>query len=247
MDTTFGYGRLVTMKPVRFGKLSIGDTPRVVATLASLDAMVRFRNAKLRPCDVAEVRLDLIGPNMDWMPLARTIRESGTPIILTLRAAYEGGKWTGSDAERMDILSNAAASASAIDVELKSGLAAKLKQNVALASTPLIVSFHDFARTPPLAELTARMEQALEQGDVAKISTMVQTEADLDTLRALLAKPWSAPVCVIGMGGKGEITRTEFPRAGSCLTYGYFETPVAPGQLSAEALMAHLGRPVTTP
>jgi 3-dehydroquinate dehydratase-1 len=235
------------MKSVRFGNLSIGAVPRVIAVLASVDSMRRFAELQRKPCDLAEVRLDLIGPDQDWTPLAKAIHAGGTPIILTLRAAAEGGKWTGSDTRRVEILEKTAPFISAVDVELKSGLAPALKKNPRLASIPVIVSFHDFARTPPLPDLVSLMQQALEQGDVAKISTMLQNDADLETLRALLAKSWTGPVCVIGMGPKGELTRTEFPRAGSCLTYGYFETPVAPGQPSAESLMAHLSKPVTTP
>ena len=226
------------MNRVQFGPLSIGDEPRVVAVLSSFEAMARFAALPAKPCDLAEVRLDLIGPERDWKPLAKQIQTSGTPCILTLRSAFEGGKWAGPDKERLRILAEAADAVSAADVELKSGLAAQLKGRL-----PVIVSFHDFARTPALDVLAGFAEQALAQGDVAKISTMVVTEADLETLRALLARERNGPVCVIGMGHKGEITRTEFPRAGSCLTYGYFETSAAPGQLSADKLMAHLGKP----
>ncbi len=223
---------------LQFGSLSIGDEPRVVATLSSYEALERFAALRTRPCEVAEVRLDLIGSEQDWMPLAARIEAGGTPVILTLRAAYEGGKWSGSDEERLEILSRSATAISAMDVELKSSLAPKLR-----GKKPIIVSFHDFARTPNLEELVRVADEALAQGDVAKISTMVQSDADLETLRALLARGWGGPICVIGMGPQGEITRTEFPRAGSCLTYGYFETAAAPGQLPSQKLMAHLRKP----
>ena len=223
---------------LQFGPLSIGDEPRVVATLSSYDALERFAALRQRPCDIAEVRLDLIGPERDWMPVAERIEASGTPTILTLRAAYEGGKWSGPEEERLSILNKAKTGVSAIDVELRSGLAPKLR-----GKKPIIVSFHDFTGTPGLDVLLGVAEQALSEGDVAKVSTMIRTETDLETLRALLARHWNAPICVIGMGPQGEVTRTEFPRAGSCLTYGYFETSAAPGQLPAQKLMAHLGKP----
>ena len=223
---------------VHFGLLNIGDVPRVVATLSSYDALARFAEVGTPPCEIAEVRLDLIGPEQDWLPLAQAIRAGGTPIILTLRAAFEGGKWNGDNAGRLRILEQGVSIASAIDVELKSGLAGEVKR----LGVPVIVSFHDFSCTPPLEQLMELARQALDSGDVAKISTMVQTESDVDTLRRLLAREWNGPLCVIGMGAKGEVTRTEFPRAGSCLTYGYFESPAAPGQLPAEKLMTLLGK-----
>jgi 3-dehydroquinate dehydratase I len=225
---------------VRFGPLTIGEEPRVVAVLSSYEGLQRFAELKSKPCELAEVRLDLIGPERDWMPLAKLLQASGTPVILTLRAAFEGGKWDGTDEERLKILTQAAGNVSAVDVELKSNLGEQLKKR----GIPVIVSFHDFARTPPLDVLADVVWQAQQVGDVAKVSTMVQTDDDLKTLRGLLRPEWAGPVCIIGMGPKGEVTRTEFPRAGSCLTYGYFEASAAPGQLPAEKLMAHLGKPV---
>src|SRR2546426_10055008 len=52
----------INMRTVRIGNLEIGKIPRVVATLASLEAMKRFEALDMKPCDIAEVRLDLIGP-----------------------------------------------------------------------------------------------------------------------------------------------------------------------------------------
>ena len=226
------------MRTVQFGKLEIGKVPRVVATLASLEAMVRFQALAVKPCDVAEVRLDLIGIDKNWLPIAIKIQNAGIPVILTLRAAFEGGKWSGSEAERLTILRNALPYVAAVDVELKSGLAKALANKS--DSPPVIVSFHDFGRTPVLEALLTVVNEALKQGAIAKISTMVTSDRETQVLQQLLARNWHAPICVIGMGDRGTQTRVEFARGGSCLTYGYFETPVAPGQLSAEALKAKL-------
>jgi 3-dehydroquinate dehydratase len=39
------------------------------------------------------------------------------------------------------------------------------------------------------------------------------------------------------MGPLGPQTRVEFPKLGSCFTYGYLDEPVAPGQPAARDLM----------
>ncbi len=228
------------MRTVQFGKLEVGKAPRVVATLASVDAMKRFEALPTKPCDIAEVRLDLIGPEKDWLPTAMNIQKAGIPIILTLRAASEGGKWSGSEAERLTILKNAMPYVAAADVELKSGLAQALAKSSGGDSRPVIVSFHDFGRTPPLEALMTIANEALKYGAVAKLSTMVVSDKDLRILQQLLSGNWHRPVCIIGMGERGSQSRIDFARRGSCLTYGYFETPVAPGQLSAEALKEQL-------
>lgn len=216
---------------------SIGEQPRVVAVLTSLDSLARFAALKMKPCHIAEIRLDHIGPQTDWLAAARALEAAGTPVILTLRAAYEGGKWTGREEDRLKILEQAVPDVSAVDVELKSGLAVKLKDRGA----QVIVSFHDFAGTPEIGQLKATVQEALRQGDVAKVSTMINAPSDIDVLEQLLGEKYPAPVCVIGMGALGVKTRTEFPRRGSCLTYGYFESPAAPGQRPAATLMELLG------
>jgi 3-dehydroquinate dehydratase-1 len=107
--------------------------------------------------------------------------------------------------------------------------------------TQVIVSYHNFSGTPGSDELRQLATQAFAQGDVAKISTMVNSPKDLSALEELLAEKHAGPVCIIGMGEVGAKTRTDFPRRGSCLTYGYFESSAAPGQLPATTLMELLG------
>jgi len=57
----------------------IGKQPKVVAVLTSLNSLERFARLKTRPCHLAEIRLDHIGPDSNWLPLGRSIQESGTP------------------------------------------------------------------------------------------------------------------------------------------------------------------------
>ena len=215
----------------------IGKQPQVVAVLTSLESLARLAALKVKPCHLAEIRLDHIGAKSDWLPLCRTLESSGTPVVLTLRAAYEGGKWTGSDDQRLEILQTVLPDVSAIDVELKSGLGPKLRGR----GPQIIVSYHNFSDTPELGMLQKKAAEALEQGDVAKISTMVNSAEDVRVLEQLLSLNHLLPLCVIGMGELGVRTRTDFPRRGSCLTYGYFEASAAPGQLAAATLMERLG------
>lgn len=218
-------------------KSHIGQPPKVVAVLTSLESLARFAALKVKPCHLAEIRLDHIGPDSDWVPHCREIESVGTPVILTLRVAYEGGKWKGREEERLQILERALPEVSAVDVELKSALARKLKGRDA----QIIVSHHDFAATPKFEELRKIVGESFEQGDVAKVSTMINSPDDVAALERLFTEKWPGPLCVIGMGELGVKTRTEFPRRGSCLTYGYFETLAAPGQLAAATLMEQLG------
>jgi len=107
---------------------------------------------------------------------------------------------------------------------------------------PIVLSYHNFEKTASVEELSNIVSQAQKRGSVVKISTFIHSPSDVKTLEALLQKKWDIPLCVIGMGPLGSSTRITLACAGSCLTYGYIDAPVAPGQLSARTLVEQLRR-----
>jgi 3-dehydroquinate dehydratase-1 len=230
------------MNVSKLGHLTIGRIPRVVGTLSSLDSLHRFPSLAEKTCDIAEIRLDQIGEESDWMQSGRAIEQSGTPVILTLRNIAEGGKCSRADEERALIFEQALSVVSAIDVEFASGLAARLFPIAKQLSKAIIVSYHDFSRTPGLEKLEEVISQASPQATIVKVSTMIKTEADIQVLQKLLLRDWGVPICVIGMGSLGTATRVSFPSLGSALTYGYLDVPSAPGQLPARALVENLSK-----
>jgi 3-dehydroquinate dehydratase-1 len=159
-------------------------------------------------------------------------------VILTVRLAAEGGRWQLADEERASLFAAGLGNLSAIDVELRSPLLPKLARDARAQGTTIIVSHHDFDRTPDYETLSAIVTRAATHRGVVKIATMIQREEDVATLRQLLARKWPVPLCVIGMGARGAATRVEFAKLGSCLTYGYLDAPSAPGQPSAAELVA---------
>jgi 3-dehydroquinate dehydratase I len=215
---------------IRFGPL-----PQVVGTISLPETMSRFAQNAEPVCDIIEVRLDKIGIEQPgWLDHCRAIHAQ-IPVLLTIRIAVEGGAWTAPEEQRLDFFQRALPVVAAIDVELQSQLLSALAPQ-----KPVIVSFHDFEKTPPLPELQAVAARAAKLGSAVKIVTMVHTRADLDTLRQLLATGCGKPLCVLGMGELAQPTRIEFPALGSCLTYGYLDRSAAPGQLPAAELVRQL-------
>jgi 3-dehydroquinate dehydratase I len=125
-------------------------------------------------------------------------------------------------------------------------LSSVICHDVALAAGRLrkasVISFHDFEKTPSLRELCTIVEKAQAIGSIAKVATKIQRESDVEVLRSLLRRRWEKPVCVIGMGRAWSKTRVSLAMLGSCLTYGYLDTPTAPGQISAAELVRRLRR-----
>jgi 3-dehydroquinate dehydratase-1 len=220
-------------------EIPIGPVPLVVGTLSSIPTGPPTLGQEI-PCDVVEIRVDGMPAEADWLAQGQLIESSGTPVLVTIRIKSEGGKWEGSDKDRLEPLARALCHLSAVDVEFKSEIARSVVQLANETGKTCIVSYHDFERTPPLADLHAVIEQAGAFAPVIKISTTINGEQDMVTLRSLLSRDWGVPICVIGMGPLGTRTRVEFAALGSCLAYGYWYEKNAPGQLSAADLTQQL-------
>jgi 3-dehydroquinate dehydratase-1 len=220
-------------------RMVLGRIPRVVGTLTSIPDDFPAKNREI-PCDVVEVRLDAMPGQDDWLERCTAIERSGMPVILTIRLAQEGGKWVGRDEGRLEFFKLALKRLSAVDVEYRSRIAEPVAKAAKAMGKVCIFSYHDFGKTPSLAALATVVSQAQKLASVVKVTTMVKRGKDLETLRGLLARRWKVPVCVMGMGAQGTATRISFPTLGSCLTYGYLDEPIAPGQSPAGSLVASL-------
>ena len=233
----------MTRGQTRLGNLVLGLAPQIVGTVSRADTLAQLAVGVQRVCDIVEIRLDLIGPEATpWLEHAKAIEAQGFPVVATIRLASEGGQWKQPDPERLPLFETALEHLSAADIELRSPLLEGVSAAARRRQRALIVSHHDFVRTPPAHELRQIVHKAADYGSVVKIATFAQTEEDVATLRGLFTETCSTPLCVLGMGPLGPQTRIEFPQLGSCLTYGYLDVPVAPGQLSALDLIQQLRR-----
>lgn len=209
---------------IKFGPFTLGTMPHVVGTVSKPDTRIVAGD-----CDVVELRLDLA-----------PLRPVDVPSIATIRLANEGGQWNKPDADRLPLFETALRQCTAADIELRSVILDKVSELACRHQKALIVSYHDFEKTPPLSELRQVMTKAANYGTVVKIATMTRTEDDLQTLRDVLKENCSAAVCVLGMGPLAARSREELPKLGSCLVYGYLDEPVAPGQPAARDLMQQI-------
>ncbi len=75
--------------------------------------------------------------------------------------------------------------------------------------------------------------------DIIKIATHINSEGDIITLQNLLAES-KENLILIGMGEKGAVTRIEFPKLGSKLTFCSAQLNTAPGQISLEEMVRQI-------
>lgn len=186
--------------------------------------------------DLIELRVDYLG-RFQWAPL---FEASEKPLIVTNRRAEEGGRFKGTEKRRLAILREAIdRGAEFVDVEKASDRRLLRELWANKKKTRLILSFHDFQKTPTARELEGLMEQmrCLEP-DVVKIVTFVRAWEDNFRLLALLsrAKKLKQITVAFGMGPKGKISRILAPLMGSPWTYASADQgrTSAPGQMTVE-------------
>ncbi|WP_292382069.1 type I 3-dehydroquinate dehydratase [Methanosarcina sp. UBA289] len=238
---------------IHIGPLDLEKKAAVVAVILE-KPLETSRKAAEMGADLLEIRLDLLGIR-DLETAAETIREikseTGLPVILTNRSSTEGGKWEGKEAERIGLLTELLSTnllslkngPDAVDIELSAGREAR-DQVIKAAKTcgkTVIVSSHDFSKTPAFHEMKIIVGEAFLAGaDIAKLAVMPQSRKDvLDLLRiALETREAGNAICTIAMGKLGKHTRVIAPFYGSVLTYAAVDSEIsaAPGQYQVDEI-----------
>lgn len=194
--------------------------------------------------DLAEIRVDLLSsverPNWQQILQGRAL-----PVIVTNRAAWEGGSATEPEPERLKVALQAVRlGAEYVDVELLAAadfraLCAAEGLPFPLPSTRLILSHHNFSRpltSEEVADVQARMQDA--GADVCKIAMATATALDNDLVFRTL-KNATTPTVMLAMGELGQVSRIAAGKYGAFLTFASVEQgkESAPGQVDTETLM----------
>jgi 3-dehydroquinate dehydratase-1 len=192
----------------------------------------------LAKSDYAELRLDFLKPNQVPFCLI-LVKKHLTRCICTLRPTSEGGKFSGSEKERISILKLISEfEPYLIDIEYNT-----LKKNKELVrylkntKTKILVSWHDFTKTPDKQILKAMLKKMSKFSNNIKIVTTAKTIDD--TIRILsLYKSHTRNVNLISfaMGDYGRMSRILCTKLGSPYTYVSLGKPVAPGQFSLKEM-----------
>jgi 3-dehydroquinate dehydratase-1 len=223
----------VKIGPVTF----VADQPRVIAPFTDktpIEEIVRLRDVGL---DLLEARVDCFDSYETGYVLDKLAQvPANLPVVATIRSQREGGKWRGSETERLSLFSALMPQVDGVDIELSSSeISAKVAERAKKAKRTLIISFHDFRATPSLEVLVGQVDSAKKQGaDIAKIATTSLSIKDTQTLASLTIAKARENLIVLGMGPEGLKTRLLFPALGSLMTFAYIDRPSAPGQLSVQ-------------
>ena len=189
----------------------------------------------LKKSDYAEVRLDFL--KVEDIPDAlEIIKKDMNRIVCTLRPKTEGGKFPGSEKERIAILKLISEyTPFYLDVEFNT-----LRKNASLVKylkttkTKLLVSWHDFKKTPNSAELKKKMNQISKFSSNIKIVSTAKSTDDSTRMLELYSKKGKNNLISFAMGDFGRISRILCLYLGSPYTYVSLGKAVAPGQFSID-------------
>jgi 3-dehydroquinate dehydratase/shikimate dehydrogenase len=219
--------------------------PKVCLALSgdTIEDMLATAESMARDNPFLEFRLDYLKQPLSALPKIHRFLETHQYItaIGTCRRAENGGKFKGSLAAQLEVLTKAhAAGCQIVDLELQSASKAKPEAIARLRSRAgLILSFHDFRATRNLDETLEKMLKI--PADFYKVVSTATTLSDNVTMMKFLQTE-SDKHAMIGlcMGEQGVISRVLGVRAGSAFTFGAVDPnaglKTAPGQISARDL-----------
>ena len=221
--------------------------PKVCLALSgdTVEELLSTAESMARDNPFIELRLDYLKQPLAALSKIHRFLETHQYVtaIATCRRVENGGKFKGSLASQLEILTKAhAAGCQLLDLELESAIKAKPEAVARLRShAGLILSFHDFRATRNLDDTLEKMLKI--PADFYKVVSTATTLSDNVTMMKFL-QTYSDKHTLIGlcMGEQGVISRVLGVRAGSTFTFGAVDPSAglktAPGQISARELQS---------
>ncbi len=197
----------------------------------------------LKKSDYVELRFDFLKP--EKVPEAlELVKNDLKKSVCTLRPKSEGGKFSGTEKERIAILKLIAEyNPFLLDVEFNS-----LKKNKSLVNylkktkTPVLVSWHDFKKTPPVQSLNKMLNQMAKFSENIKIVTSAKKVEDPAHVLSLYARVSKINLIAFAMGDFGRISRILCLYLGSPFTYVSLGKAIAPGQFNLTEVKSIVGK-----
>ena len=234
--------------------IKLSTLPRVCVALGCGES-AQLQRLAINTCESGEgfleIRLDMLEGAESGIRVIRRVmrRYPGTVIIATCRRTPNGGQFRGGIDEQAEVLGQAlSAGAALLDVEIETAQAAPQIIERFRQSVRVIVSCHDFEKTPALGPVLTRLKKI--PADIYKISTTVRKPSDNVRILELAVGSKETPLVILGMGEAGLPSRILGPSRGSIFGFGAPDVPAfarkrdrraapqptAPGQITASLM-----------
>ena len=191
----------------------------------------------LKKSDFAEIRFDYLRPKD--VPFAlELVKKQLQKCVCTLRPKNEGGKFVGSETERKSIIKLIAEyNPFLLDIEFNVlQKDKKFLKDIKNSKTKILVSWHDFKKTPKLENLNKKFTNMKKLSNYVKIVTTAKTVNDAVRVLSLYNNDSKINLIAFSMGEEAKFTRILSLHMGSPLTYVSLGKPIAPGQFSLDEI-----------
>jgi 3-dehydroquinate dehydratase/shikimate dehydrogenase len=195
--------------------------PRVCVTVTASTPrqLLAAAQTAARATRFVELRLDYLDRPESGLEVIAALRRRRVSCIATLRTMAAGGRFAGTPDEQLGLLRDAAkAGATLMDLELESAESLKAAAVAYLRiAGPLMISFHDFQRTPD--QLHAALERLRAfPAELYKLVTWARNHHDNAAVLRLLAGS-RGKLVAFTLGDIGRPTRLLALRLGAPFTY----------------------------
>lgn len=202
-----------------------------IAEASSASLAAQAKKALEAGADYVEARLDFLAPD-EVIKAADSLDKNRS--VFTLRSKSQGGKFSGTEEERVKLLRKLAEKRPMLlDVELETLQANdNLADYLELASIPVLVSWHDFESTPSNEDLSEILTEMRIYSNYVKVVTTAKSVDDAARLMLLYQNTAGLHPIIFAMGEAGVMTRVLCALCGAPYTYSALDKAVAPGQLT---------------
>lgn len=242
------------MKICQVRQLTIGEgKPKIcVPVVETTTEKIIQQIQQLQDCDLIELRIDFYENIHDFKQvhelLLQVSQQTNLPLLLTYRSLKEGGYIQLTDQEYLSLVQTACQSGCVdiVDIELESGnmLVYQLVEIAHQNHVKVLMSYHDFEKTPTVMEMKERLEKMEIMGaDICKIAVMPFSYKDVIQLLNTtmeMSQKLTKPLVTMSMGKIGKITRIVGELVGSSITFASVGQSSAPGQLTLEEMQTLL-------
>jgi 3-dehydroquinate dehydratase I len=188
--------------------------------------------------DHIEIRFDFLRPEQ-LQAAVDSVKSIKSKAVFTLRSKDQGGKFAGSEQDRVNWLCRLAEQKPMLlDVELET-----LQQNDELADflerqkTPVLVSWHDFQGTPPSDKIADILSEMRMYSNYVKIVTTAKSVEDSLRLLDMYETNTDLHSIFFAMGEAGVLSRVMCTVIGNApFTYASLDKSIAPGQLTVKQM-----------
>jgi 3-dehydroquinate dehydratase-1 len=183
--------------------------------------------------DFAEIRFDYLRKS-DIPIVLEDVKKSLSRCVCTLRPKSEGGLFIGKEDERRLILRLIAEyNPFLLDVEFNAiQKDKKLASYLRKTKCKLLISWHDFKKTPNESQLKTKFNKMAKFSDIVKIVTVANSVSDASRLLSLYSIKSENKMIAFCMGEQGKFSRILCLHLGSPFTYVSLGKAIAPGQFS---------------